>query len=337
MSAAPKLERVLLSQSRDREYFDVNELRTMTGQPASKFPDVVVKELCDNALDAAEQAGVAPRLVIQLWRRQRDLVLCIKDNGAGITPETVDSILDFKTRTSDKAAYRSITRGLQGNALKTVLGIPYALGSRQPLVVEARGKKYVLRPHIDPAGIAQVNCTVRDVADRGGTRWTLALPLKACANLSLIRWARGFSLFNPHATVKLREVCAPSELAQTDAQEEPSFSPPTAEREKIGGSRAPSELSSSSEHRVETHEYFPSDRRVPRRVEEIPAHRPHPDPLVRRPLAEETRLRPHRQGAAGRIGLHPGPIRRAVSRFQGQETTQGRLREVSRHQPLDRL
>ncbi len=236
MSAIPKLERVLLSQSRDREYFDISELRTMTGQSAARFPDVILKELGDNALDAAEQAGVAPTLVIQVWRRKKDLVLRIQDNGAGIKAEAVEGVLDFKSRTSDKAAYRSITRGLQGNALKTVLGIPYALGSRQPLVVEAKGKKWVVRPHIDPAGIAHLDPEVRDVADRGGTRWTLALPLRACASLSLLRWARGFSLFNPHATVKLREVCVPSELAQEDAPEEPIFSPPAAEGEKIGGS-----------------------------------------------------------------------------------------------------
>src|SRR5262249_10747999 len=111
MNAAPKLERGLFSQSRDREYFDPNELRTMTGQPVARFPDVIVKEIPDNALDAAEQAGVAPKLIIQVWRRKNDLVLRIKDNGRGITPEAVEGILDFKTRTSDKAAYRSITRG----------------------------------------------------------------------------------------------------------------------------------------------------------------------------------------------------------------------------------
>jgi hypothetical protein len=65
--------------------------------------------------------------------------LSIKDNGRGIPPVAVQSILDFRTRTSNKAAYRSPTRGLQGNALKTVIGTPYALGSRQPLVIEAKG------------------------------------------------------------------------------------------------------------------------------------------------------------------------------------------------------
>jgi hypothetical protein len=49
----PRLERTTFEFSRGIEYFDVRELQTMTGQPAERFPDVVLKELVDNALDAA--------------------------------------------------------------------------------------------------------------------------------------------------------------------------------------------------------------------------------------------------------------------------------------------
>src|SRR5262249_27963265 len=151
-----KLERTLFTQSRDREYFDRHELATMTGQPAERFPDVIVKELADNALDAAESTGVMPKLVLQVWRRQHDLIVSVKDNGNGIHPEAVATILDFRTRTSDKAAYRSPTRGQQGNALKTVIGMPYALGSRQPLVIEAGSTKHIIPPGIDPAGARHI-------------------------------------------------------------------------------------------------------------------------------------------------------------------------------------
>jgi DNA topoisomerase VI subunit B len=178
----------------------------MTGQPADRFPDVVVKELIDNGLDAAEMAGVIPKIVVQVWRRRHDLILSVKDNGKGMTTEAIASVLDFRTRTSDKAAYRSTTRGLQGNALKTVVGMPYALGSRQPLVMEAQGSKHIIRAHLDPAGQARIDRAVRDVSNRGGTCWKLALPLNACKTLDLRRWLRGYALFNPHAMVKFRDV-----------------------------------------------------------------------------------------------------------------------------------
>ena len=123
------LERTLFSVSRAAEYFAAAELQAQTGQPAHRFAAVALKELVDNALDAAEAAGVAPEIAIDVARLGGDLRLAVGDNGPGLAPETVRRVLDFATRTSDKAAYRAPTRGLQGNALKTVLGIPVALGA----------------------------------------------------------------------------------------------------------------------------------------------------------------------------------------------------------------
>jgi DNA topoisomerase VI subunit B len=213
MSAAQKLERVLFSQSRDREYFDANELRTMTGQPVERFADVVVKELGDNGLDAAEMKGVPPKIVIRVWWREKDVVIRIRDNAGGIKPETVEKILDFKTRTSDKAAYRSTTRGLQGNALKTIIGMPYALGSKKPVLIDAKGKKFVIRPHVDPAGVAHLSYPCHDSEDTGGTIWTVSLPLSDCEKTNFAKWARDFALYNPHAIIKFREVWAPGKLS----------------------------------------------------------------------------------------------------------------------------
>jgi len=46
--------------SKAAEYFDAKELQAQTGQPASAFGEVVLKELLDNALDACESAGIDP-------------------------------------------------------------------------------------------------------------------------------------------------------------------------------------------------------------------------------------------------------------------------------------
>jgi DNA topoisomerase VI subunit B len=142
-----------------------------------------------------------PIIQFNVWRRRRDVIVQIKDNGAGITPEAVAGILDLNVRHSDKAAYRSPTRGQQGNATKTILGIPYALGSRLPLVIEARGKRHVIRPHIDPGGNVLVDHDTQDVDDQGGTRVVLSLPADSCSVFHPKRWARAFALFNPHAFV----------------------------------------------------------------------------------------------------------------------------------------
>jgi hypothetical protein len=96
------LERAMFTFSRAKEYFDARELQSMTGQPIRRFPEVVLKELIDNALDAAEAAGVAPRVSVRLCRRGRLLVVSVHDNGPGIPPETVEKLIDFQTRSSER-------------------------------------------------------------------------------------------------------------------------------------------------------------------------------------------------------------------------------------------
>src|SRR5829696_4339018 len=133
-----RLDRTTFETSRAAEYFDARELQTQTGQPRQNFATVALKELVDNALDACETAGVAPEIGVEVDEDDGVVRLAVTDNGPGILPETVRKVLDFGVRVSDKAAYRSPTRGAQGNALKTVVGIPHALGSIEPVGHEVR-------------------------------------------------------------------------------------------------------------------------------------------------------------------------------------------------------
>ena len=52
------------------------------------------KELTDNALDVAEEAGIAPVISIDVT----DNEIIIGDTGPGIPSETVAAILDFSVR-----------------------------------------------------------------------------------------------------------------------------------------------------------------------------------------------------------------------------------------------
>ncbi|HID06905.1 MAG TPA: hypothetical protein EYP10_07125 [Armatimonadetes bacterium] len=139
---AVALERITAEISRAAEYFSVRELQAQTGRPVSEFASVVLKELVDNALDAAEVTGVAPVVGIDVTEEGGVYRIAVQDNGPGIAPEVVRRILDFSVRVSDKSIYRSPTRGAQGNALKTVVGIPFALGTDLPVLIESRGVCY---------------------------------------------------------------------------------------------------------------------------------------------------------------------------------------------------
>lgn len=201
-SVAPDYRRVF-STPRAAEFLDRSALQAQTGQPAARFGGVVVKELVDNALDAAESAGVNPVIEIGVVYDNDVQRVTVADNGSGLAAGVIDAILDFDVLVSDKAVYRSPTRGLQGNAFKAVLGIPYALGVAEPIVVDACGVRHVLGVAVDPGGSVVMRHEKTASSRTAGTAVTVPLPRDPAATegLRVDRWARSFAVVNPHATI----------------------------------------------------------------------------------------------------------------------------------------
>src|SRR6478672_7707118 len=81
----PKLTRVAFKVSRLMEFCSERELQNQTGHACYDWPLVVGKELMDNALDAAEEAEVAPdiRVIVDPG------TIIIEDNAGGIAAETI--------------------------------------------------------------------------------------------------------------------------------------------------------------------------------------------------------------------------------------------------------
>ena len=124
------------SVSRLMEFCTKRELQNQTGHSVYDWPLVVLKELMDNALDACEEAEVAPVISIAV----RTGSITIQDNGGGIEADTIKSILDYTIRVSSREAYVSPTRGAQGNALKTILAMGYVLDrEREDATHQRRG------------------------------------------------------------------------------------------------------------------------------------------------------------------------------------------------------
>ena len=142
---------------------------------------VIVKELVDNALDECEETGVAPEIDI----RVDDAGISISDNGSGMSVETVESILDLSVRVSSREAYVSPTHGAQGNALKTIIAMPFVLsgGDRGVVEIIARGTCHRIEFAVDQ--IRQTPTIARSTkpADRKiGTEIKVHCPIKLDRN-----------------------------------------------------------------------------------------------------------------------------------------------------------
>ena len=207
MSAAI-LERRHFTVARANEYFTPDGLQKETGQPPDQFRHMALKELLDNALDAAESAGLAPDVRVEFVETDNGLTLTIADNGRGIPAQVVERIIgDFSASTSDKACYRSPMRGAQGNALKTVIGMPVALGAdRSRLAIVAAGVQHDIEIWVSPAGDIRHNHH-QSAADAPGTRITVMIPgSPECYYWNPARWLFAYALFNPHAQLQIRKI-----------------------------------------------------------------------------------------------------------------------------------
>jgi DNA topoisomerase VI subunit B len=198
------LKRQVFTISRELEYFTEAELTTQTGYPRELwFPEVVTKELIDNSLDACEQDGVPPVITIDLVAQH----VAVGDNGPGIRASVLKRILDYSTRTGNKQAYISPTRGAQGNALKTILAIPYVLAGNKhaTTIIESLGVRHEIRVGTD--AIAQRPRIEHEQAKIIKNRGTcIRVPGdSACLNghnesLGILqKLVLDYSLFNPHA------------------------------------------------------------------------------------------------------------------------------------------
>ena len=147
-----KLTRVPFQVSRLMEFCSLRELQNQTGHNVWDWPLVVLKELFDNALDACEEAGVAPVVKVSVSPKTGTIV--IEDNGPGIPEETIRAVCDYTIRVSSREAYVSPSRGAQGNALKTILAMGYVLDRERLSQGDADAADATGQTIIETTGIA---------------------------------------------------------------------------------------------------------------------------------------------------------------------------------------
>jgi DNA topoisomerase VI subunit B len=197
-------QRKTFSTSRLAEFATENELTKQVGHPASLWPLVVVKELIDNALDAAERAGTTPDITVAV---DRDTIV-VADNGPGIPTATIRKLANFDAKTSSNAAYVAPTRGQQGNALQSILPMGYVLdGKAGSVAIEANGRAHHIDFTIDPIRrTPMVEIRSEPSAVKIGTcitvRWPNS-PRSALADVEndFLRLAVYYVWLNPHLSL----------------------------------------------------------------------------------------------------------------------------------------
>ena len=200
------------------EFCTRRELVNQTGHDVFEWPLVVCKELVDNALDACEEAEIAPVIFVTVKRGS----IAIEDNGPGIPAKTIESVLDYSIRVSSREAYASPTRGAQGNALKTILPMAYVLDEHNGKGEEASGKTMIeahgLAHHIAFAvdhlrQEPKIGHATKPSTVVRGTRVTVRLPaiqwgsyevdpIEHCKE-AFLALAESYAWLNPHLSLRV--------------------------------------------------------------------------------------------------------------------------------------
>lgn len=154
--------REALTTNRRAEYFSEVGLRTLTNTDPERWDFVIFKELLDNALDAINDGG---KKHIAITHDRTGLL--ILDSGTGIPEDELDRIFNFNIYLSSKRDFRTPTRGYQGNALKTVIGICFQ--RNMPLSFYSNGKRilYELDRTKISAGIVEFTKTIEEAGACG--------------------------------------------------------------------------------------------------------------------------------------------------------------------------
>src|SRR5262249_5341186 len=213
-SSRHKLTRVTFTVSRLMEFCSKRELQNQTGHSVYDWPLVVLKELMDNALDACEEAEVAPVIEVIVGPG----FITIADNADGIAADTLASILDYTVRVSSREAYVSPTRGAQGNALKTILAMAYVLDRERDggnvnadavgvTLIESRGLRYRIEFRVDhinsqPKIMHTTTACDRKVGAKITIEWPTSEALLQYAELRFKYLTTSYVFFNPHLTLR---------------------------------------------------------------------------------------------------------------------------------------
>ncbi|WP_247001481.1 DNA topoisomerase VI subunit B [Halosolutus gelatinilyticus] len=168
-----------------------------------------VKEAVDNALDAAEEAGILPDIYVEIQEDGDYYRLIVEDNGPGITKESLPKVFG-KLLYGSRFHAREQSRGQQGIGISAAVlysqltsGKPAKITSRTQGASEAQYFELIVDTDDNEPEISVDRTTSWDRPH--GTRIELEMEANMRARQQLHDYIKHTAVVNPHARLELRE------------------------------------------------------------------------------------------------------------------------------------
>ncbi|SEH14936.1 DNA topoisomerase-6 subunit B [Natronorubrum sediminis] len=168
-----------------------------------------VKEAVDNALDAAEEAGILPDIYVEIEEAGDYYRLIVEDNGPGITKESLPKVFG-KLLYGSRFHAREQSRGQQGIGISAAVlysqltsGKPAKITSRPQGASDAQYFELIVDTDSNEPEISVDETTSWDRPH--GTRIELEMEGNMRARSQLHDYIKHTAVVNPHARLELRE------------------------------------------------------------------------------------------------------------------------------------
>ncbi|GAB3037834.1 DNA topoisomerase VI subunit B [Natronobiforma cellulositropha] len=168
-----------------------------------------VKEAVDNALDAAEEAGILPDIYVEIREEGDYYRLIVEDNGPGLTKESLPKVFG-KLLYGSRFHRREQARGQQGIGISAAVlysqltsGKPAKITSRTQGAAQAEYFELIIDTDENEPEISVEKATRWDRPH--GTRIDLEMEANMRARQQLHDYIKHTAVVNPHARLELRE------------------------------------------------------------------------------------------------------------------------------------
>lgn len=205
-----------ITKSSTAEYFAKNLQQVGFSSPL-KAVLTTLKEAVDNSLDACEQAGIAPEVIVEITKvgvgstKNTDLIkITVEDNGPGIDPEDLAKVFG-EYLASSKFGRGQCSRGQQGIGISAATTWAQLTNARGAFVkTRTKGMRKAVQGQVDVdiksnTGILRNRQSV-DWDKETGARVEFVIDGRVQLNGDggLITYLEGSVLVNPHLTLKYK-------------------------------------------------------------------------------------------------------------------------------------